>query len=169
LDTGSAPQRRISSRGTRFWKYGFPLLWFGFLTCFFVVLLVAALTVKVNPPAAPFLLFPFVMAGVGYFVFRYLAFSLADVVIDAGDALIVRKGRVEDRIPLSNIMNVSYQILTNPPRVTLSLRKEGALGSEVTFLAPATLWQFSRSPVIMDLIRRIDEARNRAQPWGLGT
>jgi hypothetical protein len=47
----------------------------------------------------------------------------------------------------------------NPPRVTLLLRHPGIFGKEVTFCAPIRLLPFSKSPVIEELIARIDSAR----------
>jgi len=63
-----------------------------------------------------------------------------------------------DRIALSDIGTVSYSTLINPSRVTLSLRKPGAFGDEVTFCAPLCLVPFASHPVINKLIERIDVA-----------
>ena len=49
----------------------------------------------------------------GYFLFKKLIFDLADEVLDDGDSLVVRFGNQEDRIPLSEITNVSCSVMTN--------------------------------------------------------
>jgi len=92
---------------------------------------------------------------------KRLIFDLVDEVLDAGDALIVRNRGQEDRIALSDITNVNYTPLVSPPRVTLSLRRASVFGAEVTFCAPTRFVPFSSSPVINELIQRIDAARQR--------
>jgi len=47
----------------------------------------------------------------GVFSYRFtqkMVFCLADEVLDAGDALVVRNDGQEERIPLSDIKNVNY-------------------------------------------------------------
>jgi hypothetical protein len=98
-----------------------------------------------------------------YAVLRKLVFDLADEVVDEGDALGVRFGADEERIPLAQIINVSYSGLTNPPRITLTLRSAGRFGREVSFspqqgfLTPL----FRPNPLVNDLIERVDAARRR--------
>jgi hypothetical protein len=147
---------RLSSRMTFFYKRVFPVVWFGFLLVFVAVGLLGHVA-----PAAPFLLVPVLMIVVGYFIMKKLVFDLVDEVLDAGDALIVRNGGREERIALSDIINVNYSPLINPPRVTLSLRRASAFGEAVTFCAPVRFMPFSTSPVVDELIRRIDAARRR--------
>jgi hypothetical protein len=62
---------------------------------------------------------------------------------------------------LSDIKNVSYSPFINPPRVTLSLRRPTVFGDQITFSAPVRLVPFSTSPVINDLIERVDRARGK--------
>jgi hypothetical protein len=102
-----------------------------------------------------------IVFAVVYFVMKKLMFDLVDEVLDAGDALIVRNGGQQERVALSDIMNVSYSPLVSPPRVTLSLRRPSIFGSEVTFCAPIRLMPLSPSPIISDLIRRIDAQRRQ--------
>jgi hypothetical protein len=147
---------RLSSRMTFVYKRVFPVVWFGFLLVFLAVGLLGHAA-----PAAPFLLVPVLMIVIGYFVMKKLVFDLVDAVLDAGDALVVRNGGREERIALSDIMNVNYSPFINPPRVTLSLRRSGAFGDTVTFCAPLRFVPFSTSPVVDELIRRIDAARRR--------
>ncbi len=143
---------------TFFSKRLFPVLWFGFLALF-VITAVAASGGRGLQPA--FLIMPLVMAVIGFIVMKKLVFDLADEVWDDGTELVVKsRGQIE-RIPLSNIMNVSYMNLSNPPRVTLTLRNPGLLGKEVTFSPPVRWIPFARSPIVDQLVERIDAARSR--------
>jgi len=155
--------RRVSSRQTFLLKRVFPLLWFGVSA----VVLVAALTLGrrgAHPPPLLFGLFPaLILFGVGYVVVRRLVSDLADEVYDEGDALRVRYGAEEERIPLENISNVSYTAFVNPPRVTLTLRQPGRFGREVTFSPLQNVWHSlsGRNPLVLELIERVDAARRR--------
>jgi hypothetical protein len=152
--------RRISSRGTFWYKRIFPIVWFGVLALF-IVIDVFTSTFSYGTQEVPFIIVPAVMAVIGYVIMKKLIFDLADQVWDDGAALVVRdKGR-EDRIALSNIMNVSYSPLTNPPRVTLTLRQPSNFGAEISFIAPVRFIPFAKSPLIEDLIRRVDAARRK--------
>jgi hypothetical protein len=113
--------------------------------------------------AVPFIVFPVLMAGFGYVIFKKIIFDLVDEVYDGGDFLLVRDNRGEDRIQLSNIRNVSYSPLMSPQRVTLSLREAGIFGRELSFTLPIrfTLNFLKKDPIIEDLINRVESARNR--------
>jgi hypothetical protein len=151
---------RISSRMTFFYKRLFPIIWFGGLAAFLAVGLFVTANSR-NVQTFPFLIMPVLMIAVGFFIMKKLIFDLVDAVFDAGDALVVRNGGREERIPLSQIMNVNYSPMVNPPRVTLSLRGGSTFGDQVTFCAPVRFIPFSTSPVIDDLIRKVDAARRR--------
>jgi hypothetical protein len=149
--------QRISSRSTFFSKRVFPLVWFGFLA----ILAIRPMLAK-KPESGltlGFLIVPIFMGVIGYFVMKKLVFDLADEVSDDGDSLVVRFGIEEERIPLSQIMNVSYSYMSNPARVTLTLRTPGRFGKEITFSPPQRFVPFAKSPIIADLIERIDAAR----------
>ena len=152
---------RISSGMTFFYKRIFPVIWFGFLAFFIAIPFVGPrMGASVSGSPMAFLIGPVIMMIVGYFMMRKLVFDLVDEVLDAGDALVVRNGHREDRIALADITNVGYAQFMNPPRVTLSLRNPGLFGDRVSFCAPVSLIPtFSTSPVIDELIKRIDAAR----------
>jgi hypothetical protein len=152
--------RRISSSATFFYKRMFPVLFFGLVLLFIAFGINAGLKSEQLLPL-PLLIVPVLAAAFIYYVMKKLIFDLVDEVLDAGDALIVRNRGQEDRIALSDIMNVNYAPLVSPPRVTLSLRRTSAFGTEVTFCAPLRFVPFATSPVIDELIRRIDAARRR--------
>jgi hypothetical protein len=147
---------RISSRSTFFTKRVFPILWFGFLGLFVAMFLFKGFSGSVPIEA---LLGPLFMAVFGYFLMKKLVFDLADEVLDAGDALIVRFGSEQERIPLSEIINVSYSYVQNPQRVTLTLRTPSQFGKEVSFSPPARFLPLAKSPIVADLIERVDAAR----------
>jgi hypothetical protein len=152
--------RRISSRGTFFTKRVFPAFWFAFLLLFIGI----PYFVNQNghqPPFFPFVVMPLVMIAFGFFIMKKLVFDLVDEVWEDGDALLVKNRGQEERIPLSNIKNVSYSPYMNPPRVTLSLRTSSVFGDHITFGAPIRLIPFSTSPLIGDLIERVDAARQK--------
>jgi hypothetical protein len=154
--------RRISSKMTFFYKRIFPFAWFGFLLVFAAI---ATLSSGATNPSLPlFLIGPAAMTIVGYFIMKKLVFDLVDEVIDAGDALLIKNGTQQEHIALSDITNVNYSPLVNPPRVTLSLRRPSSFGDKVTFCAPVRFIPFTTSPIIDDLIERIDAARQRRPP-----
>ena len=155
--------KRISSRNTFFVKRVFPVLWFGGVALFLGTALTAGMHARAKPPLL-FFVGPLLMFGLGYWLMRRLVFDLADAVYDEGDALRVRLRGDEERIPLANIINISYAGLTNPPRATLTLRQPGRFGKEVTFSPVQKLFGpllRSTNPIVSDLIERMDAARRR--------
>lgn len=152
---------KISYGGTFFVKVVFPVFWFVFLTLF---LLVGAVSGDWKQPM--FVLQPLLMMAFGYFLFRKLVWNLADEVRDGGSYLLVRKGSVEQRVPLANVMNVSMSQFTNPKRLTLRLRKPCEFGDEITFIPRLPFLQFNpfaRNAIAENLMRRVDDAR-RGEP-----
>jgi hypothetical protein len=136
--------RPVSSKMTFFYKRVFPVIWFG------AVLLLIAIGLLSN---VPFLIAALLMAVFGYWIMKkMMLFTLADAVLDVGDALVVRSGGREERIALSDIKNVNYTPYMNPPLVTLSVRRHTVFGDTVAFCAPASIVPLYSSPVIHDLI-----------------
>jgi hypothetical protein len=105
--------RRLSSNATFFYKRILLPIWLGFLLIFIAVLLFAALT-SGRLPSLP-LLIGAPASVLAYFIMRMLVSDLVDEVLDAGDALIVRNGDQEERIALSEIVNINYFWLGNMP------------------------------------------------------
>jgi len=153
--------KRISSRNTFFMKRIFPAIWFGFIAVFFVTLVLDAGQGRSVPAAA--YVAPLLLVGVGFFVMRRFVFDLADEVFDEGDALLVRFGQEQERIPLAQIINVSYAGMTNPARITLTLRTPGRFGKEVSFSPQQSFLSplFRTNPMVTELIERVDTARQR--------
>ncbi len=137
----------------------FPLVWFGFLS-FFVVISAYAM-IKRGRFQIVFFIIPVFMSVFGYVIMKKLVLDLVDEAWDAGDALIVKNKNQEVRIPLSDIMNISYSYITNPPRVTLMLRNQSPFGTEITFMPPTSFIPFKKSPIVTELIERVDALRKR--------
>jgi hypothetical protein len=150
--------KRISTRAIFISKWVFPIVWFGILAVIFVAALLGDKT-KSDPMV---IAMPLIMAAFGFFIIKHFVWNLADEVLDYGDYLLVRKGGEEDRIPLSNIMNVSSTVATNPKRITLRLLKPGKFGPNVHFSPPGrfTLNPFAPNPVAEDLMMRAHRARD---------
>jgi hypothetical protein len=150
----------ISSRMTKFYKYVFPTIWFGFLG----VVLVVGLFADESRRDPMIFVVPTAMAVFGFFLFRKLVWVLADKVTDGGDHLLVRNHGAEDVIYLSNVINVSSSVATNPPQVTLRLANPGRFGNEVVF-SPVqkgfSLNPFRKNEIVEDLVVRVDQARRR--------
>lgn len=154
----------ISSGQTFFIKRIFPVIWFG------IVLLGVGGAISVaiahRAQVAPvFLIGPLVMLVFGFVLFRKLLWELADEVKDGGSFLLVRKGSIEARVQLANVMNVSMSQLTNPKRITLRLRTPGTFGDEIVFIPKSPVFQFNpfaRNAVAEGLIQRVDRAREQA-------
>lgn len=101
------------------------------------------------------------MGVFGFVLMKKLFFDLIDEVYDCGDFLLLKNGKQEEKILLTNIRNVSYSVFANPNRITLSLREECRFGKEVSFTPKITfnINPFHKNPFIEDLIKRIDEKR----------
>ena len=149
--------KKLTSKATFFHKRIFPTIWFGFLTVFMCVGLFS--NVPRNGPGIMFLVIPIAMAIFGYFIMKKLIWDLIDEVYDEGTSLLFRNGKQEVRVNLKDIKNVSYSTMTNPPRVTLSIRYKTPLGDELTFSPPASWVPFKKNEDIEKLIDRIDDAR----------
>ncbi len=151
---------RISStKATFFYKRIFPFLWFGILL---LIVAFGLLSPSRDSRASniPFLIAPVLMGVVSYRFMQRMVFCLADEVLDAGEALVVRNDGQQERIPLSDIKNVNYQPYMSPPQITLLLRRPTKFGDTVVFCGPVSLlpiWS-NPSPAIKNLIDRIDSA-----------
>ena len=147
-------------------KRGFPILWFGFLVAFVLVVLVSSIQKGAQPEDLFFLIGPLFMSVFGYVVMKRLIWDLVDEVYDHGDYLVVRNRGDEARIDLADIMNVSVSTFMNPQRVTLRLVRRSRFGHEISFspARPFTLNPFAsmaRNEIAENLMVRVDQARSR--------
>jgi hypothetical protein len=146
---------------TFFNKRVFPVLWFGFLILFIAGPFVSSVVWNTAPPPLPFFIVPMIMIAAGYFVMKRLIFVLVDEVWEDDNSLLIKNRGEEERVAFSDIKNVSYSPFMNPPRVTLSLWRSTVFGDDITFTAPVRFIPLSQSPVIKDLIDRVDHARRK--------
>ena len=79
-------------------------------------------------------------AALVYFFWKTQIHRLADEVLDCEDSLKVRRGRMEDAIPLSNISSVDVSSSGGFHRITVRLRERSKLGNRIEFLPQASLW-----------------------------
>ena len=148
--------KRISSGQTFFLKKILPF--FLVAVAFAPLLIIHAETGTYQPGTlAPAILVAILLA----FIYPRLVWSLADEVYDGGDYLLVKRGRIEDRIAFSDIMNVGVTTMVNPPRITLRLARRSKFGDEIAFSPQRTptLNPFARNPIADNLIERADAAR----------
>jgi hypothetical protein len=154
--------QRLSSKSTWFHKRVLPAVMVGALLVFVMVGMVGGWSGPNGPPPLFFVVAALGVAA-GFVYFKKFVLDLVDEVWDAGDALIVRNKGEEDRIRLADITNVSYAPVGNPPRVTLKLRTPSRFGDRISFAAPVSVVPFSESPLIEQLIVRVDAARRGAR------
>jgi len=151
---------RISSPQAFFYKRIFPIVWVGLGILLGATGLSAALSNGKN--ISGFISYAIVLCvvlTVGVYFNRKYVSDLVDEVWDDGDALVVKNKGQEQRIALADITNVSYAAVSSLPRVELSLRQPTAFGDRVAFCPPVQLMPLGQSPVIADLIKRVDQAR----------
>jgi hypothetical protein len=151
--------KKLSSKSTFFLKRIFPILWFGFILFFLSVALFSKAHSK-NSDIVMVLVTAVFMAVIGYFLMKNLVFDLMDEAYDEGSSLLFKNKGKSVRVNLADIKNVSYTVVVNPPRVTLSLRSKTEFGDEISFSPPASLIPFKKNKDILELIDRIDSARS---------
>lgn len=152
-----APTPRVLSTRLVFFRRILPGFWFGMLGLMCVLLAIKG-TGESDPVGLALL--PVMIVG-GFVLFRALFWCQADEVLDAGDALIVRKGGIEQTLPFARITRVSLLPLLNPPRITLHLASSGPLGERIHFSPALPLWFYPRdaSPIVEGLAERARRAR----------
>jgi hypothetical protein len=147
--------RQISSKLTFLYKRVFPAVWFGVLALFVGIVLIVCSAAERWPPL-PFLLVPAAIALFGYLVMDKLVFDLVDEVLDDKDGLIIKNHGQQERVDLHDIVKVGFTRFVNPPRVTLSLKRPGSFGSQVSFCPPVWSSLFAPSPIARELSQRIE-------------
>jgi hypothetical protein len=153
--------RRISSRMTFWYKRVLPAKWVGFLLLFVMCPFLRVRDPAQLLPTMSLVIMPALFGVFFYFVLKRRFSLLVDTVFDDGDALVIRNRNMEERIALSDIVNVSSTQFFNPPRITLMLRNRSLFGERVSFCLPARYNPFSPSPIVYELIKRIDAERSK--------
>lgn len=145
-------------------QYTVHLKWASYV--FWAVLLVVSLLLIAN---GGYELAPWLLVGMGiaaafgvinYFNTKTIVRNLVDEVYDWGDSLLLRRGREEERIVLSNIANVTFT--TEPSRIALKLTSPGKFGDEIAFVPPRRIYFGSvpQNPIADDLTTRAAKARS---------
>jgi hypothetical protein len=156
--------RRLSSSGTFFYKWVFPVIWLGFVGIGIVTGLFDEHAGQRTPPDPMIIVIPIFMLVFGFFLFRRLLGGLVDEVTLDGDTLIVKKGDEHVRIALADVINVNSLNAVNPRRISLRLRNSTRLGRDIDFIPagrrPFRFLGMSRlDPLAEELIDRIDVLR----------
>jgi hypothetical protein len=94
-------------------------------------------------------------AALVYFFLVTQMHCLADEVLDCQDSLKVRRGRLEETIPLSNVSGAEVLSRGGFHRITVRLRERSKLGRKVDFLPQASLW--SNLPAIKGVALNLTE------------
>jgi hypothetical protein len=95
-----------------------------------------------------------------YFLRRTQMHRVADTVVDCEDHLKVRRGRIEEVIPFSNISTADVSTSGGIHRITVHLRIPAKLGKQIAFLPQASLWSNLRGVqrVAVSLAERANQA-----------
>lgn len=80
------------------------------------------------------------VAFLGLFLWRLPIHRLADSVIDGRDHLVVRRGLIQEIIPLANVAAAQVSSGLGVHRITIRLRVATRLGRRIEFLPQASLW-----------------------------
>jgi hypothetical protein len=94
-------------------------------------------------------------AALGYFLWRTQVYRLADEVLDCRDGLQVRRGRLQEIVPLSNVSSAEVVSRGGFHRISLRLRQRSKLGGQIDFLPQASLW--SNLPAIKSIALDLSE------------
>src|ERR1700740_3486303 len=93
--------RRISSRWTFYAKWILPLIWL-----IAIALVAYGITADATTLPWPPLLVLVVVAVVGNLILLKFVSNFVDEILDAGDALVIRKGNRNERVALADIVSV---------------------------------------------------------------
>jgi len=151
--------KKISSASTFYLKRIAPFLSLAGLIVAIVVMLAQG---KFEEMWWLLLVFVLVTVAAGYAFYRRI-WNLADEVFDNGDHFVVRRGSVQEKVRLSDVVNVAFKRTQNARRVVLKLARPGPFGNEVVFVPPLSFrWNpFAADPLEEDLIRRVDAERRK--------
>jgi hypothetical protein len=94
-------------------------------------------------------------AALVYFFWKTQMHRLADEVLDCQDSLKVRRGRIEETIPKSNVSGAEVLSRGGFQRITIRLRERSKLGRKIDFLPQASLW--SNLPAIKSVALNLTE------------
>jgi len=122
---------------------------------------VAVIAMRASHQLQPAIFIMLLMIVIGYLVMKMLVFGLMDEVWGMGSELLIKNHGEEARIPLADIMNISFMWVTNPNIITLRLRQPCRFGKEVAFCPKGNyFFPFSKNPIVNQLIERVDALRH---------
>jgi len=149
---------RISSSLTPLLKWGFPTVWFTMVAS----ALVTVVRLDDLPKSALPITMLVTMGLFGFGICWLVLWSAVDEVHDGGEELLVRKGRIQDRIPLAHVAHVGGS-RQNGPRVMLRLSRPSRLGTDILFWASDESWiGFGEMSIVRELRARAEDARKPA-------
>jgi hypothetical protein len=132
-------------------KWVLPTFAFGFVT----VVMAFKEAHKVKPDFPVLVSVLAVLAVILVVVFKKSIWVLADEVLDGGDYLLVRFGKKQQHVSISNVANVDVENQLGATTVRLQLSVPCEFGSVITFLAKSTSRNpFQPSAVAADLAAR---------------
>jgi hypothetical protein len=150
----------ISFKNSRLFKRG---MWLSAAALIAFVVLPAALdgTLLGNPLPHAFAVGVLVVCWAGFF-WRTQIHRVADEVVDCGDHLKVRRGRLEEDIAFAKIAAVEMSTQVGIHRITVRLRELSRFGASIEFLPQASLWSNPAGVrrVANELAERASQARD---------
>ena len=74
---------------------------------------------------------------------------------------VMRRGGIEESVPISGIKEVALALFSRPPRITLRLATPGKFGNAIVFTPPTSpgLEIFGRNPIAEGLKAKVQRAR----------
>lgn len=150
--------RAISFKNTALFKRG---IWLSALALILFVAAPSALNGNLwADPLPSAIAIGILGAALVYFFWNTQMHRLADEVLDGGDRLKVRRGRVEETIPLSQVSAVEISSSGGFNRITLRLKEASKnFGDRIEFLPQASLW--SNLAALKALAQELGERAHR--------
>ncbi|WP_244264782.1 hypothetical protein [Vreelandella boliviensis] len=163
---------RTISRSALFSRKVFPVIW---------LTLTSFMTLSFLYHAGGFTIAIFIPLGMIVFMahsFKRSYAGVANRVYDNGDSLTFVYGKEQEIVYLKDVMNVNYQSMVSPDKVTLTLRNPSARDhstNEVAFLPARINWVTGdisfkhlrrKNRLVDELIERVDTARRHVDNAG---
>jgi hypothetical protein len=153
----------ISFKNSRLFKRG---LWLSAAALIAFVVFPAALdgSLAANPIPHVFAVGVLIVCWAIFF-WRTQVHRVAEEVVDCGDHLKVRRGRLEEDIAFSKISTAAVSTQVGIPRITIHLRELFRFGRTIEFLPQASLWSNPAGVqrVADGLAERASQARDGAK------
>ena len=149
--------RRLSSRTTAVYKFGFPLLWIVGVGLVTIALWFDWINEPEPTPGEVKWIFIFAWI-VGSTIVIWFSRRLRSVHLQ-GDHLLVSDYLTEIKMPLTELEEISETRYWNPKMITLRVRRGSWYPEQIVFLAPLAFQApYSDHPVVRDLRRAVSES-----------